>query len=108
MGGEGVDTKNGKFLGPWGAIGSQPQKGIASYAISANRQRPLAGTLNAAIFNTWRRFKAQALYVLPPLALAYATMNWAIEKNEYYNSKEGRLADEQAAAEATAGGSVRG
>jgi len=28
-------------------------------------------------------------------------------RNEYYNSKEGRLHDEQAAAEATAGGSVR-
>ena len=29
-------------------------------------------------------------------------------RNEYYNSKAGRMADEQAAAEATAGGSVRG
>lgn len=29
-------------------------------------------------------------------------------RNDYYNSKEGRLHDEQAAAEATAGGSVRG
>lgn len=60
--------------------GSQTQRGVISYAISANRQRPLAGTLNAAIFNSWRRFKGQALYVIPPFAIAYLTMNWAIEK----------------------------
>ncbi|KAL9100382.1 MAG: hypothetical protein Q9187_009371 [Circinaria calcarea] len=107
-GSEPLDTKHGKFLGGWGNLGSQTQKGIVTYAISANRQRPLAGVLNAAIFNTWRRFKAQALYVLPPLAIAYATMKWAIEKNEYYNSKEGRLHDSEAAEEATQGGTVRG
>lgn len=60
--------------------GSQTQKGITTYALSANRQRPLAGTANAAVFNSWRRFKAQALYVIPPFAIAYMTMNWAIEK----------------------------
>ena len=31
-----------------------------------------------------------------------------MDRNEFYNSKAGRLADEKAAAEATAGGSVRG
>lgn len=62
------------------ALGSQTQKGIITYAISANRQRPLAGTAHAAVFNSWRRFRAQALYVLPPLAIAYLTMSWAIEK----------------------------
>ena len=30
------------------------------------------------------------------------------DRNHYYNSKEGRLADAEAAAEATGGGSVRG
>ncbi|KAG8526774.1 uncharacterized protein KY384_008203 [Bacidia gigantensis] len=96
------------YIGGWGNLGSQPQKGVTTYALSANRQRPLAGTLNAAVFNTWRRFKAQALYVIPPLVIAYSAMNWAIEKNEHYNSKPGRMEDEQAAKEATAGGSVRG
>jgi len=62
------------------SIGSQTQKGVTTYAISANRQRPLAGTLNAAVFNTWRRCRAQALYVVPPFALAYLTLNWAVEK----------------------------
>ena len=69
-----------RFLGPWGNIGSQPQKGITSYAISANRQRPLAGTAHAAVFNSWRRFRAQVLYVVPPLLLFYGAMNWANEK----------------------------
>ena len=62
------------------STGSQKQKGIVTYSLSANRQRPLAGTMNAAIFNTWRRFRAQALYVLPPFAIAYLAMDWAIEK----------------------------
>ncbi|PQE21022.1 ubiquinol-cytochrome C reductase complex subunit protein [Rutstroemia sp. NJR-2017a WRK4] len=73
------------------SAGSPPQKGIASYAISGNRQRPLAGVLNAAIFNTWRRFRHQILYVAPPFVVAYLTMEWAIERNEYLNSKPGRL-----------------
>jgi hypothetical protein len=62
-------------------IGSQTQKGVASYSLSANRQRPLAGTLNAAIFNTWRRFSHQVLYFAPPLVIAYVTMQWAIERS---------------------------
>lgn len=56
------------------------QKGITSYALSSNRQRPLAGTLNAAIFNSARRFSAQVLYVAPPLILAYSAIQWAIER----------------------------
>ncbi|QSZ33332.1 hypothetical protein DSL72_002920 [Monilinia vaccinii-corymbosi] len=63
-----------------GYTGSQPQKGVASYALSANRQRPLAGALNAAIFNTWRRFRGQVLYVAPPFIIAYTAMQWAIER----------------------------
>ncbi|KAL2052286.1 hypothetical protein ABVK25_007445 [Lepraria finkii] len=107
-GSEPLDTKHGHYLGGWGNLGSQTQKGITTYSISANRQRPLAGTLNAAVFNTWRRFRAQALYVIPPFAIAYVAMNWAVEKNEYYNSKPGRIVDAAAAEEATGGGSVRG
>ncbi|MCJ1455447.1 hypothetical protein MMC28_005802 [Mycoblastus sanguinarius] len=103
-----LDTKHGQYLGPWGNFGSQPQKGVTTYSISANRQRPLAGTLNAAVFNTWRRFRAQALYVIPPMLIAYTAMTWAVEKNEYYNSKPGRMHDAEAAAEATGGGTVRG
>jgi ubiquinol-cytochrome c reductase subunit 8 len=74
-------------------IGSQTQKGVATYALSANRQRPLAGTLNAAIFNTWRRFSHQVLYFAPPLVIAYVTMQWAIEKSVLLRRFEAAFAD---------------
>jgi ubiquinol-cytochrome c reductase subunit 8 len=61
-------------------IGSQTQKGIAQYTLSANRQRPLAGALHAAIFNVWRRTRAQILYVAPPFVAAYLLMEWATER----------------------------
>lgn len=84
-----------------------------TYAISSNRQKPLAGTFDAAIFNSWRRFRTQVLYWAPPFIIAYSTMRWAVEKyveesrprvptarigadildrcrNEYLNSKAGR------------------
>ena len=48
--------------------------------MSANRQNPLAGTLNAAIFNTARRTRHQILYWAPALIAGYATMQWAIER----------------------------
>ncbi|TKA83323.1 Cytochrome b-c1 complex subunit 8 [Friedmanniomyces simplex] len=70
--------------------GSAPQKGIVTYSISPNRQNPLAGTASAAVFNTFRRTRGQILYVVVPLLVAYETMQWAIERNEYLNSKEGR------------------
>lgn len=56
-----------------------PQR-IATYSLSPNRQRPLAGAFNAAIFNTFRRFSQQVLYVAPPFIAAYAAMNWAVER----------------------------
>ncbi|KAL8638938.1 MAG: hypothetical protein Q9226_008943 [Calogaya cf. arnoldii] len=103
-----LDTKHGQWLGGWGNLGSQTQKGIVTYALSANRQRPLAGTANAAVFNTYRRCKAQFLYVVPPVAFAYLLLEWATEKNEFYNSKAGRTHAPEASDEATQGGSVRG
>lgn len=60
--------------------GSLPQKGIVHYGLAQNRQNPLAGTLNAAIFNTFRRTRGQILYWGVPLLIAYETMQWAIEK----------------------------
>ena len=90
------------------------QKGIVSYGIANNRQNPLAGTFHDAIFNTWRRFSGQVLYVAPPMIFGYYVLNWAIERyvamgvyvlggmgcrntapnmvyrNEYLNSKAGR------------------
>ncbi|KAL8799252.1 MAG: hypothetical protein Q9200_007583 [Gallowayella weberi] len=62
---------------------SQKQKGIVTYALSANRQRPLAGAASAAVFNTYRRCKAQFLYVVPPFVFAWWIMAWATEKYVY-------------------------
>ncbi|KAI0143922.1 ubiquinol-cytochrome c reductase complex ubiquinone-binding protein [Hypoxylon sp. NC0597] len=89
-GGEAPVGRYGKFLGGWGNFGGMPQKGIISYTLSANKQNPLAGTAHAAIFNTWRRFSAQVLYVAPPMIFFYYAMSWATERNHYLNSKAGR------------------
>ncbi|KAH9897151.1 cytochrome b-c1 complex subunit 8 [Xylariomycetidae sp. FL2044] len=75
---------------PQHVAGSGTQRGIILFTLSANRQKPLAGAYHDAVFNTWRRTRAQILYWLPPLAAAYYAMNWAIERNEYLNSKKGR------------------
>ncbi|RMZ03588.1 hypothetical protein D0864_02927 [Hortaea werneckii] len=122
----GGEKKPGQYMGPWGAFGkspsttttntlhplpplhkltthpfhpsgSLPQKGIVTYGLAQNRQNPLAGTFNAAVFNTFRRTRHQILYWGLPLLIAYETMQWAIERNEYLNSKQGRaeFADEE-------------
>ncbi|ORY19502.1 cytochrome b-c1 complex subunit 8 [Clohesyomyces aquaticus] len=88
MGGGG-DKVPGQYLGGWGSLGSPPQKGVAVYSMSPNRQNPLAGTMNNAVFNTTRRTRGQILYILPPIIAGYAIMNWAMERNEYLNSKAG-------------------
>jgi len=53
---------------------------VTSYSLSANRQKPLAGTLHAAIFNVGRRTRDQILFWLTPMVVAYLAMQWAIEK----------------------------
>jgi len=85
------DPKNGVYMGWWGDLGSQTQKGIVTYAVSPNRQDPMAGAFKNAVFNTYRRTYHQILYWLPPLVLGYVLMDWATERNEYLNSKPGRL-----------------
>merc|ERR1712098_866854 len=64
------DPKAGKYLGSWGDFGSPTQKGIITYAMSANQQNPLADTMHAAVFNVARRTAHQILYWLPPLVAA--------------------------------------
>ena len=57
-----------------------PQKGIVTYGVAPNRQKPLAGAMHDAIFNTWRRFSSQVLYFAPPMIAGYYLMSWAIER----------------------------
>jgi len=89
MGGGGEKVP-GQYIGPWGDFGALPQKGITTYALSANRQKPLAGAMHAAVFNTFRRFRQSVLYVVPPFVVGYMLMDWATKRNEFLNSKEGR------------------
>ncbi|CAJ2502737.1 Uu.00g101310.m01.CDS01 [Anthostomella pinea] len=89
----GADTplgKYGKYLGHWGAFGSLKQKGIVTYAMSPNKQNPFAGAAHDAVFNSWRRFSTQVLYVAPPMVFFYYVMTWAVDRNHYLNSKQGR------------------
>ncbi|KAI9163065.1 ubiquinol-cytochrome-C oxidoreductase complex III subunit VIII [Paramyrothecium foliicola] len=72
------------------AIGGTKQKGIIHWGVSANRQNVLAGVGHDAVFNTFRRTKAQIGYWVPPMLLGYYLLSWATEKNEYLNSKAGR------------------
>jgi ubiquinol-cytochrome c reductase subunit 8 len=70
--------------------GSPTQKNVITYAMSPNRLNPTSTIFHDAIFNTFRRTRNQILYWVPPLLLAYLSMDWAIERNEYLNSKPGR------------------
>ncbi|KAI8936743.1 hypothetical protein NX059_007130 [Plenodomus lindquistii] len=91
--GFGPKVKNSWHIGAWGNPyegGGRPGKGTVSYVLSPNRQRPMAGFISKGFWNVMRRSRNQVLYFVPPLLVAYATMEWAIEKNEFYNSKQGR------------------
>ncbi|KAH6697013.1 cytochrome b-c1 complex subunit 8, partial [Plectosphaerella plurivora] len=83
-----ADAAN-SFLGDWGSIGGQKQRGIITYGLSANRQNPFAHAAHDAVFNTFRRFRSQVLYIVPPMVIGYYAMDWAIHRNEYLNSKAG-------------------
>lgn len=63
-------------------IGSQPQKGITTYSLSPNRQRPFAGAMRAAVFNTSRRFYGQVFYWAPPMIGMYFLLDWANHRSE--------------------------
>ena len=58
------------------------QKGIITFVLGANRQRPLAGVLHNAFFNTGRRCRGQMLYVVPPFLGAYLLLDWAEKKSD--------------------------
>ncbi len=86
-------VKHTYHIGGWGNPyegGGQKGRGIIQYAMSANRQRPFVGFFTKGVWNTVRRAKNQILYVVPPFIVAYSVMHWAIERNEYLNSKAGR------------------
>lgn len=64
----------------WGHKDLPKISGIASYTISPNRTKPMAGAYRNVIFNTFRRSRQQVFYVVPPFVAAYLIMEWANEK----------------------------
>ncbi len=71
-------------------VGSPKQKYIKRYTVSPYAQKPLEGALNNAIFNTYRRVKAQALFVIIPVVSMYYIIERANNYNEYLYTKAGR------------------
>lgn len=77
-------------MGWWGSLGSPTQKGIARYAVSGHAQKPLAGAFHAAIFNTFRRVKSQAFFVIFPVTIYYTIWKEAESYNHWLYTKAGR------------------
>lgn len=86
MGGHGGKT----YLGWWGNLGGPKQKGITTYTVSPYAQRPLAHVAHNAVFNTFRRVKSQALYVIIPGSIVWYIWSQARDYNEYLYTKAGR------------------
>ncbi|KAF3932026.1 hypothetical protein ABW20_dc0104069 [Dactylellina cionopaga] len=107
MGGGGKAAPN-SYIGNWGNFGTYlppaylptpspslaRQRGIISYTLASNRQKPTAGALRGAIFNGWRRFRGQVLYVAPPFIAGYLLLDWAEKRNHFLNSKQGMALQE--------------
>ena len=71
-------------------MGGPKQKGITSYAVSPYAQKPLQGIFHNAVFNSFRRFKSQFLYVLIPAGIYWYWWKNGNEYNEFLYSKAGR------------------
>ncbi|GME77757.1 unnamed protein product [[Candida] boidinii] len=80
----------GAYMGWWGNIGSPKQKYITQYTVSPYAQDPLKGSLEKAIFNTFRRTKAQILYIVIPGIIVWNVWTNARDYNEYLYTKAGR------------------
>ncbi|QPG77352.1 ubiquinol--cytochrome-c reductase subunit 8 [Brettanomyces nanus] len=78
------------YTGWWGHIGSPKQKYITQYTVSPFAQSPLKGSLNRAVFNTFRRFKAQVFYVGVPAIIVWEVWTNARDYNDYLYTKAGR------------------
>ncbi|KAK9455441.1 hypothetical protein V1511DRAFT_500471 [Dipodascopsis uninucleata] len=78
------------YMGWWGDMGGPKQRGIITYSVSSYAQKPLAGVLYNAVFNTFRRVSSQAFYVIAPASLYLYIIMKAKERNEFLYSKAGR------------------
>lgn len=66
------------------------QRYIVRYGISSGANKPLHGALHNAVFNTFRRVKSQALYVIVPVSIYYYIWTSSSEYNRWLYTKDGR------------------
>ncbi|KAI9479550.1 UcrQ family protein [Zychaea mexicana] len=85
MGGAGGKT----YMGWWGNMGSPTQRGVVTYLLSPFEQKPFAGALHNAIFNTARRTASQVPYVGVAFGIGYFIYSSANAKHAYLTSKAG-------------------
>lgn len=86
MGGVGAKT----YMGWWGNLGSPAQKYITTYSVSPYATKPFKGAAYNAVFNTFRRTKNQALFVIIPGVIVWNIYAQARDYNEYLYTKAGR------------------
>ena len=86
MGGAGPKA----YMGWWGHMGAPTQKYINIYTVTPYATKPLKGNLYNAVFNTFRRTKNQALYVIIPAVIVWNIWARARDYNEYLYTKAGR------------------
>ncbi|CUM66879.1 uncharacterized protein PRCAT00004563001 [Priceomyces carsonii] len=84
----GISAKT--YMGWWGHIGSPKQKYVNIYTVSPYATRPMKDALYNAFFNTFRRTKNQALYVIVPAVIVWNVWVKARDYNEYLYTKSGR------------------
>lgn len=78
------------YMGWWGSMGGPKQKYISQYTVSPFATRPMKGAAYNAVFDTFRRTKNQALYVIIPAVIVWNVWARARDYNEYLYTKEGR------------------
>ncbi|ODV88717.1 hypothetical protein CANCADRAFT_127883 [Tortispora caseinolytica NRRL Y-17796] len=78
------------YIGHWGDMSAFPIRGVTTYSVSGYAQRPFAGALHSAIFNTFRRVSAKFLLVTVPVGVYLYTFYKAHKFNDFLYTKAGR------------------
>lgn len=86
MGASGPKT----YMGWWGSMGGPKQKYINQYFVTPYATRPMKDAAYNAVFNTFRRTKNQALFVIIPGVIVWNVWARARDYNEYLYTKAGR------------------
>ncbi|KAK9459885.1 cytochrome b-c1 complex subunit 8 [Lipomyces oligophaga] len=77
------------YMGWWGDMGGPKQRGIVTYSISSYAQKPFAGVLHAAVFNSFRRVSSQVIFFIVPIGIYGYILQTAKARNAHLYSKAG-------------------